>query len=59
LYGRVGHRWKYGTYALVARLGVGREANNLTPEKKYSIVQEPNRGKTVLIFWNDTGEGKA
>jgi len=36
-------------------LGVGREANNLTPEKKNSIVQEPNRGKN----WSDLLERHA
>ena len=47
MYGRVGHRWKYGTYALVARLGVGREANNLTPEKKTALFRNLIEAKLV------------
>jgi hypothetical protein len=38
-------------------LGVGREANNLTPEKIalfWNLIEEKNG----LIFWSDTGEGK-
>jgi len=39
-------------------LGVGREANNLTPEKKTALFRNLIESKTGLIFWSDTGEGK-
>jgi len=38
-------------------MGVGREANNLTPEKN-SIVQEPNRGKNWSDILERHGRGK-
>jgi len=38
-------------------LGVGREANNLTPEKT-ALFRNLKEAKTGLIFWSDTGEGK-
>jgi len=38
-------------------LGVGREANNLTPEKT-ALFRNLIEVKTGLIFWSDTGEGK-
>jgi len=42
---------------LVLQVGVGREANNLTPEKT-ALFRNLVEAKTGLIFWNDTGEGK-
>jgi len=38
-------------------LGVGREANNITPEKN-SIVQKPNRGKNWSDLLERQGRGK-
>jgi len=38
-------------------LGVGREANNLTPEKT-AFFRNLIKAKTGLIFWSDTGEEK-
>jgi len=38
-------------------LGVGHEANNLTPEKR-ALFRNLIEAKTGLIFWSDTGEGK-
>jgi hypothetical protein len=38
-------------------LGVGREANNLTPEKT-ALFRKLIQAKNGLIFWGDTGEGK-
>ena len=38
-------------------MGVGREANNLTLEKK-SIVQEPNRGKNWSDLLERHGQGE-
>jgi len=38
-------------------LGVGLEANNLTPEKK-AVFRNLIEAKTGLTFWSDTGEGK-
>ena len=38
-------------------MGVGHEANNLTPEKN-SIVQEPNRGKNWSDLLERHGRGK-
>jgi len=38
-------------------LGVGREANNLTPEKT-ALFRNLIEAKTGLIFWSDMGEGK-
>ena len=37
--------------------GVGRGANNLTPEKT-ALFKKLIEAKTGLIFWSDTGEGK-
>jgi hypothetical protein len=39
------------------RLGVGREANNLTPDKAV-LFRNLTEAKNGLIFWSDTGEGK-
>jgi hypothetical protein len=36
---------------------VGREANNLTPEKT-ALFRKLIKAKNDLIFWSDTGEGK-
>jgi len=38
-------------------LGVGREANNLNPEKT-ALFRNLTEAKTGLIFWSDMGEGK-
>jgi hypothetical protein len=38
-------------------LGVGREANKLTPEKT-ALFRNLIEAKNGLIFWSDTGEGK-
>jgi hypothetical protein len=38
-------------------LGVGREANNLTPEKTV-LFRNLIEAKSVLIFWSDMDEGK-
>jgi len=38
-------------------LGVGREANYLTPEKT-ALFRNLIEAKTGLIFWSDTGGGK-
>jgi hypothetical protein len=35
-------------------LGVGREANNLTPEKT-TLFRNLIEAKNGLIFWSDTG----
>jgi len=37
-------------------LGVGREANNPTPEKT-AMFRNLIEAKIGLIFWSDTGEG--
>jgi len=37
-------------------LGVGREANNLTPEKT-ALFRNLIEAKNSLIFWSDTGGG--
>jgi len=42
---------------LVLQVGVGCEANNLTPEKT-ALFRNLIEAKTGLIFWSDTGEGK-
>jgi len=39
-------------------VGVGREANNLTPEKKTALFRNLIEAKTGPIFWSDAGEGK-
>jgi len=42
-----------------SRLGVGGEANNLTPEKKKTaLFRNVIEAKNGLIFWSDTVEGK-
>jgi len=38
-------------------LGVGHEANNLTPEKT-ALFRNLIEAKNALIFWSNTGEGK-
>jgi hypothetical protein len=38
-------------------LGVGCDANNLTPVKT-SLFRNLIEAKNGLIFWSDTGEGK-
>jgi len=38
-------------------LGVGREANNLSPEKT-ALFRNLTEAKTGLILWSDRGEGK-
>jgi len=38
-------------------LGVGRDANDLTPEKT-ALFMNLIEAKTGPIFWSDTGEGK-
>jgi len=37
-----------------SRLGVGREANDLTPEKT-ALLRNLIEAKPGLIFWSDTG----
>jgi hypothetical protein len=52
-------QWKSNKYYIFwsSRLGVGREANNLTPEKT-TLFRNLIEIKNGLIFWSDTGEGK-
>jgi len=38
-------------------LGVGREVNNLAPEK-IALFRNLTEAKTGLIFWSNTGKGK-
>jgi hypothetical protein len=38
-------------------LGVGREVNNLTPEKT-ALFRNLIEAKNGLMFWSNTGEGK-
>jgi hypothetical protein len=42
---------------MVLQVGVGREANNLTPEET-ALFRNLIEAKNGLIFWSDTGEGK-